>query len=61
MRDESLREAFCDGVEEALSASHLVNSDLPLDDWCGSVMGIIQQVASHNFGATVNTTHVDIG
>ena len=47
MRDESLCEAYCDSVEQALSTSHIVNSDLPLDDWYGSVMGIIHQVASH--------------
>ena len=50
MREESLREAFCDSSEQALSASHLAISDLPTDDWYGSVMGIIQQVVSHHFG-----------
>ena len=47
---DSLCEAYCDSVEHALSASHLVDSDLPLDGWYGSVIGIIQQVASHHFG-----------
>ena len=49
-RDESLCEAYRDSVEQALTTSHIVNSDLPLDDWYSSVMGIIQQVASHHFG-----------
>ena len=50
MRDESLCEAHRDSVEQALMDSNVVNSDLPLDDWHGSVMGIIQHVASHHFG-----------
>ena len=50
MRGESLSKAYRDSVEQALTTSHIVNSDLPLDDWYGSVMGITQQVASHHFG-----------
>ena len=50
MRDESLCEAHRDSVEQALMDSNIVNSDMPLDDRCGSVMGYIQQVASHHFG-----------
>ena len=60
MRDESLCEAYRDSVEQALTTSHIVNSDLPLDDWYGSVMGIIQQVASHHFGVK-STSLVAIG
>ena len=52
MRDESLCEAFCDSAEQALSTSHIVNSDLLRDDWYGSVMEVIQQVASQHFGVT---------
>ena len=52
VRDESLREAYCDSVEQAQLASHLASSDLPMDDWYGSVIGIIHEVASHHFGTT---------
>ena len=48
MRDESICEAYRDSVEQALIDSNIVNYDWPLDDWHGSVMGIIQQVASHH-------------
>ena len=50
MRDESLCEAYRNTDEKALMDLNIVSSDLPLDDWYGSVMGIIQQVASHQFG-----------
>ena len=50
MRDESLCEVYGDIVKQTLMNSNIVSSDLPLDDWYGSVMGIIQQVASHHFG-----------
>ena len=50
MRDESLCEACRDSVEQALVDSNIVSTDLPLDDWYASVMGIIQQAASHHFG-----------
>ena len=49
-RDESICDACRDSVEQALMDPNIVSSDLPLDDWYGSVMGIIQQVASHHFG-----------
>ena len=52
MRDDSLCEVYCDSVEQALSTSHIVNSDLLLDDWYGSMIGIIQQVASHHHVVT---------
>ena len=30
--------------------TNIVSSELPLDNWYGSAMGIIQQDASHHFG-----------
>ena len=41
MRDESLCEAYRDSVEQALTTSHIVISELPLDDGYGSVMVIM--------------------
>ena len=55
MRDESLCVAYRDSVKQVLTTSNTVNSDLPWDDWYGSVMGIIQQVASHHFGVKSTT------
>ena len=50
VRDKSLCDTYFASVEQALSTSNMVHSDLILDDWYESVMGIIQQVASRHFG-----------
>ena len=47
---------FITVLNKALSASHLVNSELLLDERYGSVLGIIQQVASQTLWRQVNTT-----
>ena len=47
-------------VGQALMDSNIVNSDLPLDDWCGSVMGIIQHFASHRLRRTSKSFWGDI-